>query len=267
MTNGDEVAAVRVAAVGDLQVKSGIRRRLRAELAQLPDQADILLLAGDLTHAGRPSQADELADVLSCLEMPIVAVLGNHDYDDTAESQIRTLLSGVGVTVLDGTSTIVDVRGTRVGVAGTVGFDGGFGLDHRLWEAVSAGGPHRREHDEAGRFGRALTELAGQGADVRIALTHFSPVLDTLAGEDGAIKACLGNELLGFVIDDAGADLAVHGHAHSGTECGRTPGGIPVRNVARPVLGRPYAVYALTPVGVASALNRGAHGPGATDGR
>jgi len=253
VTNGDEVVAVRVAAVGDLHVRTRMRDRLRSDLAQLPEQADLLLLAGDLTNAGLPSQADELADVLSCLELPIVAVLGNHDYDETAESQIRTLLSGVGVTVLDGTSTIVDIRGTGVGIAGTVGFDGGFGLDHRLWEAVSEGGPHRREHDEAGRFGRALTELASRGADIRIALTHFSPVLDTLAGEDDAIKACLGNELLGFVIDDAGADLAVHGHAHSGTECGRTRGGIPVRNVARPVLGRPYAVYALTPAGVAGA--------------
>ena len=253
MTNGDEVDAVRVAAVGDLHVTDRMRDRVRTELTQLSEHADILFLAGDLTNAGLPSQADALADALSCLGLPIVAVLGNHDYDENAESQIRTLLSGVGVTVLDGTSTIVDVRDTRVGIAGTVGFDGGFGLDHRLWEAVSEGGPHRREHDEARRFGKALTDLAAHGADFRIALTHFSPVLGTLAGEDDAIKACLGNELLSFVIDDAGADLAVHGHAHHGTECGRTSGGIPVRNVARPVLDRPYAVYALTPLGIAGA--------------
>ena len=252
VTSRDEVDAVRVAAVGDLHVTDRMRDRVRTELTQLSEHADILLLAGDLTNAGLPSQADVLADALSCLGLPIVAVLGNHDYDESRRAG-SGLLSGVGVTVLDGTSAIVDVRDTRIGIAGTVGFDGGFGLDHRLWEAVSEGGPHRREHDEARRFGKALTDLAGQGADIRIALTHFSPVPGTLAGEDDAIKACLGNELLGFVIDDAGADLAVHGHAHHGTECGRTQGGIPVRNVARPVLDRPYAVYALTPRGIAAA--------------
>ena len=249
MTNGDEVDAVRVAAVGDLHVRTRTRGLLRPEFAALPERADLLLLAGDLTNRGQLSQAHTLADEIGDLGLPIVAVLGNHDYDDGQESQIRALLSGFGIAVLDGTAAMLEVRGLRVGVAGTVGVDGGFGNDFDLWHAVRAGKRADRRLAEARGFGAALAGLREQGADLVIALSHYSPVRGTLAGERPRIVPCLGNELLGRTVDAAGADLAVHGHAHFGTERGSTPGGVPVRNVARPVLGRPYAIYPLTPAG------------------
>ncbi|HEX4788361.1 MAG TPA: metallophosphoesterase [Actinospica sp.] len=219
------------------------------EFAALPERADLLLLAGDLTDRGRLSQAHTLADELGDLSIPIVAVLGNHDYDEGQESQIRALLVSFGIAVLDGSATTVEVRGIRVGVAGTVGFDGGFGTDYDLWHAVRVGKRADPRLQEAATFKKVLAGLRDeQGADLTIALTHFSPVRGTLAGERRRIIPCLGNELLGRTIDEAGADLAVHGHAHFGTERGSTAAGIPVRNVARPVLGRPYAIYPVASV-------------------
>ena len=248
MTIGDELDAVRVAAVGDLHVRSRTRGLLRPQFASLPENADLLLLAGDLTNRGALSQAHALADEIAEIGVPIVAVLGNHDHDEGQESQIRALLSSFGVHVLDGTTALLEVRGIRVGVAGIVGFDGGFGSDFDLWHAVRVDKRSDRKLTEAERLGRALTGLReDQRADVRIALTHYSPVRGTLEGEPREIIACLGNELLGRTIDEAGADLAVHGHAHFGTERGRTVAGIEVRNVAQPVLGRPYAIYSLVP--------------------
>jgi Icc-related predicted phosphoesterase len=241
--------------VGDLHVRTRTRGLLRPEFAALPERADLLLLAGDLTNRGQLSQAHALVDELGGLDLPIVAVLGNHDHDAGQESQIRALLVDAGIAVLDGGSTVLEVRGLRVGVAGTVGFDGGFGTDYELWHAVRVGKRSDRRLTEAECFGRALTGLREQDVDLRIALTHFAPVPGTLAGEHEKIIACLGNELLGRTIDAAGADFAVHGHAHFGTERGSTPAGIPVRNVARPVLGRPYAVYSLVPAAVVPAAS------------
>jgi Icc-related predicted phosphoesterase len=254
VTKGDEMDAIRVAAVGDLHVRTRTRGLLRPEFAALSERADLLLLAGDLTNRGQLSQAHALADELGGLGLPIVAVLGNHDHDDGQEAQIRALLTDSGITVLEGAATVFEVRGLRIGVAGTVGFDGGFGTDYALWHAVRVGKRSDRRLTEAECFGRALTGLREQGADLRIALTHFAPVPGTLAGEDERIIPCLGNELLGRTIDEAGADLAVHGHAHFGAERGSTEAGIPVRNVARPVLGRPYAIYPLVPARVVPAV-------------
>ena len=269
MTIGDELNAVRVAAVGDLHVRSRTRGLLRPQFASLPENADLLLLAGDLTNRGALSQAHTLADEIAEIGVPIVAVLGNHDHDEGQESQIRALLSSFGVHVLDGTTALLEVRGIRVGVAGIVGFDGGFGSDFDLWHAVRVDKRSDRKLTEAERLGRALTALRDtQRADVRIALTHYSPVRGTLEGEPREIIACLGNELLGRTIDEAGADLAVHGHAHFGTERGRTVSGIEVRNVAQPVLGRPYAIYSLVPRRGARSAPGPATGsvPGATTG-
>jgi Icc-related predicted phosphoesterase len=232
-------AALRIAAVGDLHVVARMRGLLRPDLAGLSAHADLLLLAGDLTNAGRVSQAHTLVGELGAVDVPMVAVLGNHDFDDGSADQIRGLLTGAGVHVLDGRGVLLDLAGLKVGIAGTVGFDGGD-------DPAAATEAQRAEADA---LTRALVELDEQAADIRIALTHFAPVSSTLDGEPADVLAYLWSAVLGRAVDEGGADLAVHGHAHYGNEIGATPGGIPVRNAAKPLLGRPYALHSITPPG------------------
>ncbi len=153
------------------------------------------------------------------------------------------MLRDAGVTVLEGDGTVLDCTGTTLGIAGGKGFGGGF--EGRC--ASDFGEPEmkafiRHTKDFADRLHLSLTEL---DADVTVALTHYSPSADTLEGEPLEIYPFLGSYLLGEAIDAAGVDLAVHGHAHKGTERGLTSGGMRVRNVALPVLQHAYAVYSL----------------------
>jgi Icc-related predicted phosphoesterase len=232
---------IRVAAVGDVHVGTDSGGRLRAGLAGLPEQADLLLLAGDLTHRGRPEEARVLVEELRGLGVPTVAVLGNHDYHSDRQDEVAAVLTEGGIGVLEGDGVVLDLAGGRVGVAGTKGFGGGFAGAC----ASDFGEPEMKAfvaHTRtlASGLERALGALA---ADVRIALLHFSPVQETLEGEPREIHAFLGSYLLAEAIDRAGADLALHGHAHRGSPRGTTPAGVPVRNVAQPVIGRAYDVF------------------------
>lgn len=170
-------------------------------------------------------------------------MLGNHDYHLGHEDQVTALISSSGVTVLEGAGRVVEVGGVRVGIAGIKGFGGGFAGAC----ATEFGEPEMKafvHHTRmaAARLERALEELE---ADLRIALLHYSPVPDTLMGEKPEIHAFLGSYLLAEAADRGGADLVLHGHAHGGTEKGATEGGVPVRNVAQPVIRRAYALYTL----------------------
>lgn len=235
-------AVVRLAAVGDLHVTPRMRGLLRADLADVHEQADVLLLAGDLTNGGRLDEADVLASELARAGVPVVAVLGNHDHDEDHGQQITAMLHEVGVVVLEGSVVALDVRGISLGIAGFTGFDGGFGGTQH-----SAGPQSHTEQHPAPNAATPLHQALDRlDTMLRVALTHYAPVPDTLAGEPPEIYPYLGSDLLGHAIDTAGADLAIHGHAHLGTERGSTPAGIPVRNVARPVLNRPYAIYPLS---------------------
>ena len=238
---------IRIAAVGDVHAGVDSVGTLRGQLEQLDDQADLLLLAGDLTRRGRPEEAAVLADELAGVGVPIVAVLGNHDYHTDDEKAVAATLEDAGARVLEGEAVTLDIDGVRVGVAGTKGFGGGFagacGSDFGEPE-MKAFVRHSREL--ADRFGDAL---AGLHADVRIALLHYSPVEETLRGERLEIYPFLGSYLLGEAVDRTGADLVLHGHAHGGTEKGMTPGGAPVRNVAQPVINAPFNVYCLSTPG------------------
>ena len=236
---------IRVAAVGDVHAGLDSGGCLRPHFEHIGERADLLLLAGDLTRHGDPEEAAVLVEELRDVGVPTVAVLGNHDYHSDADDKIRGLLEEAGIRVLEGEATVVDVDGTRVGVAGTKGFGGGFAGAC----ATDFGEPEtkafvRHTRFLAERLGRALEELAST-ADVRIALLHYSPVEDTLRGERLEIYPFLGSYLLAEAIDGAGADLAVHGHAHAGVEKGMTPGGVHVRNVAQPVIKHAYHVYCL----------------------
>lgn len=225
---------VRVAAVGDLHVTTSTRPA-HLGLGRVREHADVLLLAGDLTDAGRSDEGRMLAEALADLGVTVVAVLGNHDHDDGDAARISAMLQDAGVLVLDGTAAVLDVHGVGLGIAGVMGCAGGFGPARR---------DTAEQAEQSARLRRALEEL---DTGLRIALTHFAPVAGTLAGEPPEIHHHLGSDHLGRAVDAAGADLAVHGHARLGTERGSTPGAVPVRNVARPVLGRPYAVYRLPP--------------------
>jgi Icc-related predicted phosphoesterase len=236
---------VRVAAVGDVHVGVESGGQLRPHFEHVAQRADVLLLAGDLTRVGHPDEAAVLADELRDLPVPVLAVLGNHDHHCDAAEQVVKVLDHAGVRVLEGDSAVLDLDGTRLGVAGAKGFGGGFagacGSEFGEPEMKAFMG-HTRE--VAGALEESLLALE---ADVRIALLHYSPVEATLQGERLEIYPFLGSYLLAEAVDRAGADLVVHGHAHGGSERGVTPGGVPVRNVAQPVLKRAYAVYCFGP--------------------
>lgn len=232
---------IRVAAVGDLHAGTDSSGELRPRFEDVAYRADVLLLAGDLTKLGRPEEAAVLAGELGGLAVPTVAVLGNHDHHHGRPQEVRRLAEGAGITVLEGEGTTLEVDGRRLGIAGAKGFGGGFA-------GASASEFGEEEMKAFVRHTRSTADalqgaLAGLDADVRVALLHYSPVADTLVGEPPEIYPWLGSYLLGEAIDAAGADLAVHGHGHRGTEKGCTPGGVPVRNVALPVIGRAYNVY------------------------
>ena len=236
----------RVAAVGDIHLGSESHGVLRPAFETLPECADLLLLAGDLTRHGTRQEALVVAQEVEDLAVPVVAVLGNHDHHGGCPDAVTAVLEDSGVRVLEGRSTVVTSGGTRVGIAGTKGFGGGFA--GRC--AGEFGEPVMKEFVRYSRrcadgLRAGLRELARAECDLRIALTHFSPVPDTLAGEPLEIYPFLGSYLLAEAIDAEGADLAVHGHAHSGTEHGMTSGGVQVRNVAQPVIQRAFHVYNL----------------------
>jgi Icc-related predicted phosphoesterase len=232
---------IRVAAVGDLHVGIDSAGRLAPRLAGLADHADLFLLAGDLTQRGRPEEAKVLAEELRGVGVPTVAVLGNHDYNSDEQDEITEVLERAGLRVLEGEAVVLEIGGRRVGIAGSKGFGGGFAGA----SASEFGEPEMKAfvgHTRtlAGRLERAL---AGLQADRRIVLLHYSPVAETLSGEPREIYAFLGSYLLAQAVDRVGADLVLHGHAHRGSRDGTTPGGVPVRNVAAPVIGRAYEVF------------------------
>ncbi|MFI8361898.1 metallophosphoesterase [Streptomyces sp. NPDC085612] len=241
---------IRVAAVGDIHLGPDSAGTLRPSFDALGECADLLLLAGDLTRHGTREEARVVASEVAGLAVPVVAVLGNHDYQSDQPDVVTAELVAGGVHVLEGDGVMLGVRGVTVGVAGTKGFGGGFAGR----SATEFGEPEMKAFIRYSRtcaegLGRALGELRAGGSTLRVALTHFSPVPDTLAGEPPEIYPFLGSYLLAEAIDGAGADLAVHGHAHLGTEHGMTAGGVRVRNVAMPVIDRAFAVYHLSPHG------------------
>ena len=234
---------IRVAAVADIHAGPETAGSLAPLLTGLRDEADILFLAGDLTRAGKPAEAEILAAELAEVGVPIVAVLGNHDYHSDQAPAITAILKDAGIHVLDRSSVVLDVAGQRVAIAGTKGFGGGY--DAAL--ADDFGEPEmkawiRHAEAEAETLEDVLTALVG---DVRIVLLHYAPIPDTLDGERLELYPFLGNSMLGEAIDRSGADLVLHGHAHHGSLAGTTHGGVPVRNVAQSVIRAPYVVFTI----------------------
>lgn len=238
---------IRVAAVGDIHLNASNRGRLRPHLEAVGSRADLLLLAGDLTCLGNAAEAEVVAEELAPAvdQLPVFAVLGNHDYESDEEVAVAGILGRAGIRVLEGDADSLDVAGVRVAVAGGKGFGGGF-------VGASAGEFGEPEFKAFARQGRLAGErlrssLRTLSADATFVLLHYSPIAATLEGERPELYPFLGSHHLADAVDEAGVDLVVHGHAHAGCETGTTPGGAAVRNVAQPVLGRPYAVYGVEP--------------------
>jgi Icc-related predicted phosphoesterase len=234
---------IRIAAVGDVHYDRKSHNRLGQHFQGIEDKADIFLLAGDLTQTGHPEEIQVLADDLKKCPIPIVAVLGNHDYHvDQVETVIR-ILQDVGVTVLERNSVVIQVGEETVGIAGAKGFGGGFvggsGSDFGEQEMKSF---MRHSKEQARQLEVAIKAL---NTDYKIVLLHYSPTAQTLMGEKKEIFPFLGCYYLAEAVDYGKADIAFHGHAHAGVEKGETPGGTPVRNVAQPVIRHAFNIYTL----------------------
>jgi Icc-related predicted phosphoesterase len=231
---GDMADVVRVAALGDLHCTKTSQGAFQPLFAQIAESAEILLIAGDLTNYGLPDEARVLARELAAVHVSTVAVLGNHDLESGKGEEIRQILADGGVTVLDG--EVCEVHG--VGIAGTKGFGGGFGL-HALgsWGETIIKQFVREAVDEALKLEAGLARLRARHL---IAVLHYSPVQQTVEGEPLEIYPFLGSSRLEEPINRYPVALVVHGHAHRGTLQGATKSGVPVYNVSIPLLRRSF---------------------------
>jgi Icc-related predicted phosphoesterase len=239
-------ACVRIAAAGDVHCRPAQREATRKAFAKLAGKADLLLLAGDLTNHGRPEEAKVLADACARIEMPVFAVLGNHDHHCGCAGEVAEVLEEAGVRVLERESACCEVEGVEVGIVGLKGFVGGFAGSH----LPDFGEPLLRQvYRETSADVEALD--AGLGAvahcGLRIVLLHYAPVAETLVGEPEGIWTMLGSDRLAAPIAQAEPDLVLHGHAHAGTFEGRIER-VPVYNVSVPVLQRDFWVFELAGV-------------------
>jgi Icc-related predicted phosphoesterase len=233
---------MRIAATADLHFSPQSYDRIREPLAHVRDEADVLVIAGDLTNYGKPEEMHSLLNALVRLRIPIVAVLGNHDYESSQEQELMRLMTAEGIKVLDGSSYERD----GVGFAGAKGFIGGFGRgvltafgEKEIKSFVQA------SIDETMKLERALSMLRTPKI---VIVTHYAPIAETVNGEPMEIWPYLGSSRLSEVIDRHGAVLALHGHAHHGKPDGKTTAGVPVHNVALSLLlahngGKPYRVF------------------------
>lgn len=228
MSNPDQV--VRIAAVGDIHCTKTSQGELQPLFLQANEQADVLLLCGDLTDYGLPEEAEVLVNELATTQIPVLAVFGNHDYEAGKLEEVQRILTEAGVRLLDGEAC--EVAG--VGFAGVKGFAGGFG--NRMLQAWGENLVKQFVHEaveEALKLESALAKLATRQ---RVAVLHYAPIQETVEGEPCDILPFLGSSRLEEPLTRFSVALAVHGHAHHGQLEGRTNSDIPVYNVSMPLL-------------------------------
>ena len=225
---------VRVAAVGDVHCGKGSQGQFQPMFARVAESADVLVLCGDLTDYGMPDEARVLVRELSTVKVPTIAVFGNHDLESGHAAEIGTILTEAGVRLLDGDG--VEILG--VGFAGVKGFAGGFGA-----RALQSWGEDvmklfvREAVEEALKLESALSRLT---TEQRVAVLHYAPIRATVATEPAEIIPFLGSSRLEEPLNRYRVTAVVHGHSHGGAPEGRTTTGIPVYNVAMPVLKREF---------------------------
>jgi Icc-related predicted phosphoesterase len=234
---------IRVAAAGDVHVREATRDEIAEAFIKAERDADLILLAGDLTTHGEPEQAALLAEICEPLEVPVVGVLGNHDCHADRVPELVAELERGGIEILDRSSTVRTIDGCEVGIAGAKGFVGGFPGSH----LPDFGEPSlRRVYAEASGEIEGLDESLRAIATVpyRIALLHYAPTPMTLEGEPPGIWAFLGTDRLAAPILAHEPDLVMHGHAHLGAFRGEI-GTVPVFNVSVHAMGRDFTIFEL----------------------
>jgi Icc-related predicted phosphoesterase len=237
MTQAD--GTMRVAAIGDLHVREDGSTSYRELFGEISREADVLVLAGDLTDLGKPKEAELLAQDLQACSIPIIGVLGNHDYECGCPDEITRILRDAGMKLLEGQAAEID----GVGFVGVKGFAGGFG--RRM--LGSFGEPAMKQFvaetmSETMRLENAMRTVR---ATRSVVVLHYAPVTDTIESEPLEIYPFLGSSRLAETIDRFKVSAIVHGHAHRGRYEGKTPGGQRVYNVARQIekpSGKPYAI-------------------------
>ncbi len=234
---------LRIAAAGDLHCSEQHRDQIRKSVAALHGVADLVLLCGDLTTHGEPEQAAVLADACRGLEVPVFAVLGNHDWHANRHDELVAALNEGGIRVLERDWATCNAGGLDVGIVGVKGFVGGFPGSH----LPDFGEPllrevYRETSREVAALDHGLREIAL--CPTRIAMLHYAPTEETIAGEAPGIFAFLGTDRLAAPIAEHEPDLVLHGHAHGGTFQGSI-GAVPVYNVSIPVIERDFWLFEL----------------------
>ena len=223
---------MRVAASADIHARAGDEERVARMFASAKEEADVLVLAGDLTDHGRSEEMEALVRGLHEVGLPVVAVLGNHDHEAGGEKDLFRILASSGIHILDRRRPTTTIG--NVGFAGVKGFGGGFGstlvraFGEEIQKAFVAASVVEAEALRAG--------LMALDTPRKLAVLHYAPVSSTVEGEPSEIWAFLGTSRLEQALDEGGAHVAVHGHAHHGALHGKTSGGVPVHNVSLPVL-------------------------------
>lgn len=223
-----------IAALGDIHMNASQHGKWKSKFEDISHKAKVLLLCGDLTDTGDEEEADLLIAELQSITIPVLAVLGNHDYEKGRQKQIRQILTDNKITVLDGEATVIE----NIGFAGVKGFGGGFdrymlsmfgedGMKSFVQEAVN----------ESLLLDRALARLEQEHADIKkVALLHYAPIAETVYGEPEQIYPFLGSTHLVEPLQRRKVSAAFHGHAHAGKFKALSPTGVPIYNVAVPVL-------------------------------
>jgi Icc-related predicted phosphoesterase len=244
-----EARTVRIAALSDIHYRKTPEESFQPVFVEIAKQADVLLLCGDLTDYGLPEEAELVVKDLATVSIPILAVLGNHDFESGRAAEVREVLAKANVKVLDGESITI----SGVGFAGAKGFCGGFG--RRMlepWGEPAIKNFVKEAIDETLKLETALARLR---TERRIVLLHYSPIQATIQGEPEEISPFMGSGRLEDPINRYGADAVFHGHAHRGTAEGATTKGIPVFNVSVSLLRRqfpdrpPYRVFEVVTTG------------------
>jgi Icc-related predicted phosphoesterase len=228
-----EADRLRIAAVSDIHYTKTSKGALQELFTQASNTADVLVVCGDFTDFGLPEEAAVLAeDIKAHVRIPVIGVVGNHDFESGKITEVQSIIEEAGVSFLDGETA--EVRG--VGFAGVCGFGGGFGKQMlNAWGEPLVKAFVQEAIDHSLRLEKALTRLT---MEKRVVLLHYSPIRDTVQGENPELFPFLGASRFEATIDQFEVSAVFHGHAHHGSYQGKTVKNVPVFNVALPVLSR-----------------------------